>query len=155
MSMAALPPVPDADMFRRELLHVTRSLQTIVHAGVMPICQRHSLTAQQMYVLIELLDEPGQSAGQLSDRAGILRTNFSAVCHKLEERGLVERRRSARDKRAFELRITDEGRSLLRSIDEEVKGLYGPVFEAESPETFATILTGFRALRDFSERLGR
>ena len=142
-------------MFRRELLHVTRSLQTIVHAGVMPICQRHALTAQQMYVLIELLDEPGQSAGQLSDRAGILRTNFSAVCHKLEERGLVERRRSARDKRAFELRITDEGRSLLRSIDEEVKGLYGPVFEAESPETFATILTGFRALRDFSERLGR
>ena len=44
---------------------------------------------------------------------------------------------------------------MLRSIDEEVKGLYGPVFEAESPETFATILTGFRALRDFSERLGR
>lgn len=87
MSMAALPPVPDADMFRRELLHVTRSLQTIVHAGVMPICQRHALTAQQMYVLVELLDEPGQSAGQLSDRAGILRTNFSAVCHKLEERG--------------------------------------------------------------------
>ena len=42
MSMAALPPVPDADMFRRELLHVTRSLQTIVHAGVMPICQRHA-----------------------------------------------------------------------------------------------------------------
>ena len=122
MSMAALPPVPDADMFRRELLHVTRSLQT---------------------------------AGQLSDRAGILRTNFSAVCHKLEERGLVERRRSARDKRAFELRITDEGRALLKSIDGEVKGLYGPVFEAEPPETFATILTGFRALRDFSERLGR
>lgn len=143
------------DVFRRELLHITRSLQNMVHAGVMPICQRHALTAQQMYVLTELASEPGQSAGQLSDRAGILRTNFSTVCRKLEERGLVERNRSARDKRAFELHLTEEGRALLRSIDEEVNRLYGPLFEAEPLETFEAILSGFRALRDFTDRVGR
>ncbi|MEI3229798.1 MAG: MarR family winged helix-turn-helix transcriptional regulator [Gordonibacter pamelaeae] len=108
-----------------------------------------------MHVLLELVGTPGQSSGQLSERAGILRTNFSGVCHKLEERGLVERRRSARDRRAFELRATDEGRELLASIDADIKRRYGAAFENEPPETFATILTGFRALRDFSERLGR
>ena len=145
----------DIAAFKRELFAITYDLQKILHDTMSPICQEHGLTLQQMHVLVELMRTPGLTAGQLSDRAGILRTNFSAVCHKLEERGLVERRRSARDKRAFELRITDEGRALLKSIDGEVKGLYGPVFEAEPPETFATILTGFRALRDFSERLGR
>ena len=57
------------DVFRRELVHVSRSLHGFVHEGIMPICQGHDVTPQQMYVLTELLNEPGQSAGQLSDRA--------------------------------------------------------------------------------------
>ena len=113
----------------------------------MPICQGHDVTPQQMYVLTELLNEPGQSAGQLSDRAGILPTNFSAVCHRLEERGLIRRNRSARDRRAFELYITDAGRALLGEIDEDVRRRYGPVFESEPPETCRGHLAGFRALR--------
>ena len=143
------------DVFRRELVHVSRSLHGFVHEGIMPICQGHDVTPQQMYVLTELLNEPGQSAGQLSDRAGILPTNFSAVCHRLEERGLIRRNRSARDRRAFELYITDAGRALLGEIDEDVRRRYGPVFESEPPETFEAILAGFRALRGLSARLAR
>ncbi len=138
---------------RRELVQVTRSLHDLVHISVAPICQRHEVTPQQMYVLTALLDEPGQSASQLSGRVGILSTNFSAVCRKLEERSLVRRNRSERDKRVFEFYITDEGRALLGEIDQEVEFLYGSAFAKESPETLEAILVGFHALRDFSQRL--
>ena len=145
----------DIAAFKRELFAITYDLQKILHDTMTPICQEHGLTLQQMHVLVELMRTPGLTAGQLSDRAGILRTNFSSVCHKLEERGLVERRRSDRDRRAFELRATDEGRELLARIDADIRRCYGPAFENEPPETFDAILAGFRALNSFAAKLER
>lgn len=142
-------------VFKRELFAVMCDVQKILHETMAPICQQHGLTLQQMHVLLELVGTPGQTSTQLSERAGILRTNFSSVCHKLEERGLVERRRSDRDRRAFELRATDEGRELLVRIDADIKRRYGTAFESEPPETFETILAGFRALNAFAAKLGR
>lgn len=144
--------------FRRELVHVRQSFQIFMREGLAPICQQYDVTPQQMYVLTELLEEPGQPAGQLSDRSGILRTNFSSVCHKLEERGLIRRVRNDRDRRAFELYITDEGRSLLDCIDNDIRKLYASVVEREYPEileTLKTIMAGFRALGELSQRLAR
>ena len=148
------PPV-DINEFKRAFFDVACDMQKLLHDLVAPACQRNGLTLQQMHVLVELVSAPGQTSTQLSERAGILRTNFSSVCHKLEERGLVERRRSDRDRRAFELRATDEGRELLARIDADIRRCYGPAFENEPPETFDAILAGFRALNSFAAKLER
>ena len=145
----------DINEFKRAFFDVACDMQKLLHDLVSPACQRNGLTLQQMHVLVELVSAPGQTSTQLSERAGILRTNFSSVCHKLEERGLVERRRSDRDRRAFELRATDEGRELLARIDADIRRCYGPAFENEPPETFEAILAGFRALNSFAAKLER
>ena len=131
----------DINEFKRAFFDVACDMQKLLHDLVAPACQ--------------LVSAPGQTSTQLSERAGILRTNFSSVCHKLEERGLVERRRSDRDRRAFELRATDEGRELLARIDADIRRCYGPAFENEPPETFDAILVGFRALNSFAAKLER
>lgn len=143
------------DDFKREFFVVSCDMQKIVHNVAGPVCQRHGLTLQQMHVLVELAGMPGQTPSQLSERAGILRTNFSGLCRKLEERGLVERRRNERDRRSNELRVTDEGRALLARIDEDFRASYGFAFENEPQETFDDILAGFKALNAFTAKLGR
>lgn len=143
----------DIAEFKRDLFAVTCDMQRMLHDTMVPVCQQRDLTLQQFHVLLELTRTPGLTAGEASDRAGILRTNFSAVCHKLETRGLVERRRSAVDKRAFELQLTEAGRALLLDVDAEVRRRYGSAFESESPETFETIIAGFRALNAFTAKL--
>lgn len=143
------------DDFKREFFVVAYDMQKMLHDTVAPVCQQHGLTLQQMHVLVELVGMPGQTLSQLSERAGILRTNFSGVCQKLEERGLVERRRRDHDRRAFELRATDEGRELLACIDADIKSRYGQAFEHEPQETFDAILAGFKALNAFAAKLGR
>lgn len=145
----------DIAAFKRELFAITYDLQKILHDTMTPICQEHGLTLQQMHVLVELMRTPGLTAGQLSDRAGILRTNFSPVCRKLENRGLIERQRSQTDRRSLRLHVTDEGRALLASVDGEVQRRYGRVFSAEPQETFDAILEGFQALSAFSGKLVR
>lgn len=145
----------DTALFKREMFAIACDLQKMLHDTMMPICQQHGLTLQQLHVLMELTRTPGLTAGQLSDRAGILRTNFSSVCRKLEDRGLIERQRNQEDKRSLQLRVTDEGRALLTEVDREVHRRYGQAFENESPETFDTIVAGFQALNGFSEKLER
>ena len=46
-------------------------------------------------------------------------------------------------------------RELLARIDADIKRRYGAAFENEPPETFETILAGFRALSAFAAKLGR
>ena len=143
----------DVAMFKSEMFAIACDLQKVMNETMAPICQQYGLTMQQLHVLVELTRTPGLTAGQLSDRAGILRTNFATVCHKLEDRGLIERQRNQADKRSLQLRVTAEGAELLASIDEEVRSRYGKVFESEPPETFTTVLAGFHALRAFSGKL--
>ncbi|MEG0016402.1 MAG: MarR family transcriptional regulator [Gordonibacter sp.] len=143
----------DVATFKTEMFSATCSLQRDMHEVMAPVCQQCGLTLQQLHVLVELLRMPGLTAGQLSDRTGILRTNFSSVCRKLEDRGLIERQRSRADKRSLELRVTQEGRALLANVDEEVNRRYGKVFESEPQETFDAIVAGFRALAALTEKV--
>lgn len=145
----------DIAAFQRELFAIACDMPKMLHETMVPVCQRHGLTLQQLHVLVELTRMPGQTAGQLSDRTGILRTNFSSVCRKLEDRGLVERQRNQADKRSLQLRVTDEGRALLEGIDDEIRRRYGAAFESEPQETFDTIMAGFQALTNFTGKLGR
>lgn len=145
----------DLEAFKRELFNTAWSMQRTLHEVMAPLCQRHGLTIQQLHVLMELSRTPGVKAGQLSDSAGILRTNFASMCRKLEERGLIERRRSEQDKRSLELRVTDKGKALLAAVDEDVRRRYDTAFQAEPQETFETITAGLDALNGFVRKLGR
>lgn len=143
----------ELEAFRSELFLLTRDVQHVMHDIVAPICQDHRLTPQQMHILMELSREPGQTAGQLSDRTGILKTNFSSVCRRLEEGGLIERHRSERDGRAYEFRVTKAGCEMLKAIDGEIRQRFGDALDDTSPETLDTIIAGLRALSGLSAKL--
>ena len=100
--------------------------------------------------MLRLLAERGEM--QQSDLVYLLELRSASVSEqlgKLEAQGLVERRRSDRDRRAFALRATDEGRELLARIDADIKRRYGAAFENEPPER------GGQARRDDRTDAGR
>lgn len=74
---------------------------------------------------------PGINQGSVGKGLGIQRANMVALVNELVERGLVDRRVSAEDRRAFALSLTDEGRRvyadclarILAHEDEVLSGL--------------------------------
>src|ERR1700755_3422092 len=56
------------------------------------------------------------SQHDLSQRTGVDPSSMVARMDVLEERGLVERRRKADDRRAYEIRLTDKGRTVLGEL---------------------------------------
>jgi DNA-binding MarR family transcriptional regulator len=71
------------------------------------------LSAAQLYVLVQVAGAPGASLSELAARTMTDRTSVAAVVDRLLGRGLVERRRSASDRRRVEILLTDAGQALL------------------------------------------
>ena len=76
------------------------------------------LNGSQMRLLLRLRDEP-MTQKELTDQLRIQPGSLSEMLAKVERAGLVEKRRSERDRRNFELRLTDEGRAQADRFEKE------------------------------------
>lgn len=81
------------------------------------------LTAQQYNALRLLRGKyPGRLATlALAERLVSRAPDITRLLDKLEARNLIRRERPAENRRVVEVRITDEGRKLLKSLDEPVR----------------------------------
>jgi DNA-binding MarR family transcriptional regulator len=71
----------------------------------------------------------------------------------MEQRGLVERRRDAGDRRVVKVAATDEGRLLIEGLAAERRDHLAIVLAELTDEELAAYLTGARAMRRARERL--
>src|SRR5262245_16629902 len=75
------------------------------------------LTPRQLAVLTTLADEEGLSQTGLVDRTGIDRSTLADVVKRMQRKGFLQRRRTKEDARAYAVKLTDEGRKVLRNAE--------------------------------------
>ena len=134
-------------MWRRELMSITFDMQRTADRITEPLRHRHDLTQQQLLVLTTLENKPDQRPSHISDKLGILRANFTSICHKLEQRGLVCRKPCEDDRRAYELHLTDAGHALLDELDGEIDTAFKRAIDEMPQETVTGLVEGCKALR--------
>ncbi|MDS9469227.1 MarR family transcriptional regulator [Paracoccus sp. MBLB3053] len=77
------------------------------------VMRETGLTPSQL-VFMHLLEEAGeQTAGFIAGRMGITQATMTVLIHKLENLGIVRRRKGEHDRRQSWLSLTDHGRALL------------------------------------------
>lgn len=92
--------------------------RTIYHAGEQSL-EKAGLSFAQYKVLMHLLFAERMGArtelnpSEISDRQGVSRNTISALIRNLEDSGLVERRLDPKDRRRFNIGLTENGRSLV------------------------------------------
>jgi DNA-binding MarR family transcriptional regulator len=74
------------------------------------------LTPPQAGLLRLLARTPGRSQRELADELGMPPSRFVPFADGLEERGLIERRRNADDRRLYALHLTDQGTAMLAKL---------------------------------------
>jgi MarR family transcriptional regulator, temperature-dependent positive regulator of motility len=87
------------------LLH--RAYQAVDHlfdAGM----KTNGLTARQLAVLITVSQNEGLSQTDLTEHTGIDRSTLADVVKRLKRKGLLQRRRTKEDARAYAVRLTEE-----------------------------------------------
>jgi len=93
------------DAFRR-IVHALRRSERRTETG--------GLTAAQLFVLQALAQRPAGSLNELAERTLTHQSTVSVVVNRLVRRGLVTKRRASSDARRVELRLSAQGRALVR-----------------------------------------
>jgi DNA-binding MarR family transcriptional regulator len=75
------------------------------------------LTPRQLAVLVTVAHNEGLSQTGLVDRTGIDRSTLADIVRRMQRKGLLQRRRTKEDARAYAVKLTDEGRRVLRMAE--------------------------------------
>jgi DNA-binding MarR family transcriptional regulator len=75
------------------------------------------LTPRQYAVLVAVSQNEGVSQTHLVEKTGVDRSTLADIVRRMLKKGLLQRRRTKDDARAYAVRLTDEGWRVLKSAD--------------------------------------
>jgi DNA-binding MarR family transcriptional regulator len=88
------------------------------------------LTPRQLAVLVTVSLNEGLSQTGLVERTGIDRSTLADIVRRMQRKGLLQRRRTKEDARAYAVKLTDEGRRVLRTAEPLAKRVDERILEA-------------------------
>jgi len=89
-----------------------------------------NLTPRQLAVLVTVSLNEGLSQTGLVERTGIDRSTLADIVRRMQRKGLLQRRRTKEDARAYAVKLTDEGRRVLRTAEPLAKRVDERILEA-------------------------
>ena len=121
---------PNSDRLRRSPSHLLhragQCAADIFHAEM----KDGDLTPRQLAVLVTVANNEGVSQTGLVERTGIDRSTLADIVSRMLKKGLLQRRRTKEDARAYAVKLTEEGRRILRSSDPLAKKVDERILEA-------------------------
>jgi DNA-binding MarR family transcriptional regulator len=72
------------------------------------------LTPRQYAVLVTVANNEGLSQTGLVERTGIDRSTLADIVRRMLKKGLLQRRRTKEDARAYAVKLTEDGRRMLK-----------------------------------------
>ncbi|HVY42807.1 MAG TPA: MarR family winged helix-turn-helix transcriptional regulator [Hyphomicrobiaceae bacterium] len=100
------------------LLHRAGQCATDVFAAEMA---SSDLTPRQYAVLLAVSQHEGLSQTDLVERTGIDRSTLADIVRRVLKKGLLQRRRTRDDARAYSVKLTEEGWRVLRAAEPVVR----------------------------------
>ena len=114
-------------------LYTASRLLTQVYS---PLLSRHGLTYPQYLVLLVLWEKDGQPVNDIAKRLYLETNTVTPLLQRMENEGIVERRRGEKDARQTIVSLTDKGKSLQKEL-KDVPFTVGSavICESVTPET--------------------
>src|SRR5688572_30084329 len=109
---------------RRNLPLLLLQAREAVIAHFRPILQHFGLTEQQWRIIRALEEEGELEPWQISERCQILKPSLTGVLTRMEQLGLVERRRVESDQRRLQVRNTRRASGLVQRMAPVVEAQY-------------------------------
>ncbi len=116
------------------------------------------LTPRQFAVLLTVSQNEGLSQTQLVDKTGIDRSTLADIVRRMLKKGLLSRRRTREDARAYAVRLTDDGWKALHSsvpvnrrVDDRILSALPPAQRARFLDDLNSIVAALGKIRDNPE----
>jgi MarR family transcriptional regulator for hemolysin len=127
-----------------EIAETAHTLRRSFDRRVSPL----GVTRAQWRALAWLSRAPGLRQVELADHLDIEPITLCRIVDRLEESGLVERRRDPEDRRAWRLHLTPKGEPLVRELRTLAAQMAQEAFSGVSPEAIETLRDALARVRD-------
>jgi DNA-binding MarR family transcriptional regulator len=111
------------------------------------------LTPRQLAVLMTVAQNEGLSQTGLVDRTGIDRSTLADIVRRMQRKGLLQRRRTKEDARAYAVKLTDEGRRMLRVAEPLSKRVDERILDALPTRQREQFISDLLAIVDTLQKL--
>jgi DNA-binding MarR family transcriptional regulator len=106
-----------------ELLDLHGRTSKAVRAAADTAMRRHGLRLGQDHLLAALWERDGRAPGEIAAATNVTTPAVTKVAARMEEAGLLTRRRDERDNRLVRFWLTDAGRALQGPVEAERRTL--------------------------------
>jgi DNA-binding MarR family transcriptional regulator len=104
------------------------------------------LTPRQLSVLVAVARNEGLSQTRIVERTGIDRSTLADIVQRLQKKGLLHRRRTREDARAYAVKLTDEGRRIMHSAAPLIARVDGSIVGALPARERDGFISALRAI---------
>jgi DNA-binding MarR family transcriptional regulator len=111
------------------------------------------LTPRQLAVLVTVSNNEGLSQTGLVDRTGIDRSTLADIVRRMQRKGLLQRRRTKEDARAYAVKLTDEGRKVLRTAEPLARRVDDRILDALPGKQRDQFIDGLQAIVETLQKL--
>ncbi len=113
---------------------------------------RDDITLEQYVVLYNLINQDGINQKNLSRKVDKDQATLARILDILESRGYVVRKTTEKDRRAFLVYITDEGRSKVKEIAKRLEIVHNRIVEGLSAENVDMFIDLIKLMNENLER---
>ena len=111
------------------------------------------LSLVHLQVLTVLETDGSVPMGALADSLDVSQASATGIVDRMEQRGLIERRRDDEDRRVVRVALTEDGSRLLAGVAAERRERLGTLLDELTDDELDGFLRGSRALREARTRL--
>jgi DNA-binding MarR family transcriptional regulator len=130
-----------------DLLEELTSWNPRERAGAFRHWLRVSLSLVHLHVLTVLEADGPLSMSKVAEALDVSVASATGIIDRMEQRGLVERRREPSDRRVVLVHATDAGDSIFRDIAKERREHLAVLLDRMTDRELQGFLTGLRAMR--------
>ena len=112
------------------------------------------LTPRQFAVLLTVSMNEGLSQTDLVMLTGIDRSTLADIVRRMLKKGLLQRRRTREDARAYAVKLTDEGLRVLAAARPKVEAVDARILLALSAEQQSTLVSDLKSIVDSLQATG-
>jgi DNA-binding MarR family transcriptional regulator len=143
----------DSDQLRRSPTHLLHRAQQCAESLFEAGAKDTDLTPRQLAVLVIVAHNEGLSQTGLTDHTGIDRSTMADLVQRLQKKGLLQRRRTKADARAYAVKLTDQGRRVLRVGEPLAKRVDARILEALPAMQREQFIDGLRSIVNTLQKL--
>lgn len=105
----------EASSYEESILLNVRKIMRAIDMSSSQLARKFGLTSPQLICMKKLDEKGSMPPGLLAKEVHLSHATVTGIINRLEKKGLVSKARSQKDGRSFEINITEEGLSMIKS----------------------------------------